>query len=67
MTLATISVIERCKRDRGTSGSIRYAPYFRYAWIRSAWGFLPKKLRENVRDFHSSSVIVGFPFLLGPF
>ena len=31
------------KKRQGTGGSIRYAPYFRYAWIRSAWGFHPKK------------------------
>ena len=38
-----ISVIGRCKKVRGNGGSIRYAPYFRYAWIRSAWGLHPKK------------------------
>ena len=38
-----ISVMGRCKKGRGTGGSIRYAPYFRYTRIRYAWELQPKK------------------------
>ena len=37
------SAISGGKNIQGTGESIRYAPYFRYAWIRSAWGLHPKK------------------------